>query len=441
MITHLIFAGLAVVLTVFNYYAGRKIVLYPPFIFSLIYLVVLGLYMLPLVQVDPLGIKTLAIVVAGVTAFSAGGASMRLGRYPRRIVNSPSGKPFYKKAIFFFCLALLPAFFFEIQRLGIGVGGESVMVRARAAIIDSVLNGEKPFSSPLITAIYVIAPMLSIFNAFIVLIESRDWRKDKWWIGGTILLALIFSILTTGRTWLLELGAGLAGILLLKYQRFSAKEAWKFVRWPLVAVLVLFAVLVPLNKDISGEEGGTTQAVVKYVFGYAVIPLAGFDYVVQHAADYRDEPNHTFRQILPMFAGVGGFHFRPSPPFDEFIFVPLPTNVYTIFKYYFVDFGTFGMLIAMFVLGAAHTWLFRKALAGSHFFVFLFALSLFPLMMVAFDDQYSWMVNHLQAIAFAVIYFGVLRRAYRGNRVPYVPSKDDGGRLLDASGPAAAPTS
>jgi oligosaccharide repeat unit polymerase len=440
MITHLIFAGLVVVLTVCNYYAGRKIVLYPPFIFSLIFLIVLGLYVLPLVQVDPLGIKTLVIVVAGIAAFSVGGVSMSLRRYRRPFVDGRRGKPFYKKAMFFFCLALLPAFFSEIQRLGTGMGAESVMVRARAAIVDSILNGEKPFSSPLITAIYVIAPMLSIFNAFIVLIESRDWRNDKWWIGGTILLALIFSILTTGRTWVLELGAGLAGIFLLKYRRFSAREAWKFVRWPLVVVLVLFAVLVPLNKDISGEEGGVTQAVVKSVFGYAVIPLAGFDYVVQHATDYRDEPNHTFRQILPMFAGVGGFHFRPSPPLDEFIFVPLPTNVFTIFKYYFVDFGTFGMLIAMFVLGAAHTWLFRKALAGSHFFVFLFALSLFPLMMVAFDDQYSWMVNHLQAIAFAVIYFVVLRKAYRGSRVPRLPSKDDSSRLLDSGGPAAAAT-
>src|ERR1700722_7003483 len=154
MITHLTFTSLVVALTVFNYYVGRKNVLYPPFIFSIIYLVVLGLYMLPLVEADPLGINTLAIVVAGVTAFSAGGASMSLGRHPRLLADRPSGKPFYKKAIFFFCLALLPAFFFEIQRLGTGVSAESVMVRARAAIIDSVLNGEKPFSSPLITAIY-----------------------------------------------------------------------------------------------------------------------------------------------------------------------------------------------------------------------------------------------------------------------------------------------
>jgi len=45
-------------LMVFNYYAGRRNVLYPAFLFSLIWLVVSSLYMVPLIEVDKLGAYT-----------------------------------------------------------------------------------------------------------------------------------------------------------------------------------------------------------------------------------------------------------------------------------------------------------------------------------------------------------------------------------------------
>ena len=289
------------------------------------------------------------------------------------------------------------------------------MMSARTAIIDAIVNGAKPFSSPLYTAIYVVGPMLSIFAAFIFLIESKESKTDRIWVWTSITVALVFSILTTGRTWILQLIVGLAGIYLLKTRRVSAKSAWGFVRWPLVAFLALFSVLAVVNKDTSTLESGASGAIEQYGFGYAVTPLAGLNYAIRHSAEYEHDPNHTFRQILPVLAPLWGSKYVAPLPLDDFVFVPLPTNVYTVFKFYFVDFGFAGMLVAMFVIGAGQTWLFRKAFAGAHFYVFLFAISLFPLIIATFNDEYSEIAGYGEALLFAGLYFGWLRRiSWRG---------------------------
>jgi oligosaccharide repeat unit polymerase len=406
MMAYFTFAACIFGLTAFNYYAGRKNVLYPPFIFSLIWLGVFVLYLLSPIELEKLEAYTLIVVISGAIAFSTGGMLVRpprgIGSLGTRTISNSTAK----KAIFFCCLGILPLFFLEIQRLSSVGGLDSFMISARTAIVDAVVGGEKPFSS----SIYTVAPLLAIFSAFIFLIEMRDWRREWIWVCSSILMAGAFSILTTGRTWLLELIVGLSGIYLLKDRRFSPKDAWKSIRWPLLVILALFSILVPLNKDISSVDGGTTEVLAEFVVGYAVIPLAGFDYVVHHPAEYKYDSNHTFKQILPALARISGFEYSPPPTVDDFVWVPLPTNVYTVFKYYYVDFGLFGMLVTMFFFGAGQTWLFGRALTGSHFYIFLFAISLYPLMMIAFDDAYSMILNNLVALVFAVLYFQILRK-------------------------------
>jgi oligosaccharide repeat unit polymerase len=404
MIVHLAFTGCLLGLTVFNYYAGRRNVLYPAFLFALIWLVVFCLYMVPLIEIDNLGVYTLAVVVSGAAAFSAGAAIVGRRRQSGPVAVSRCRNSISKKVIFFCCIGVLPAFFLELRKLSGEGGFDSLLSSARVAIVDAVTNGEAPYGP-----IYTIAVTLATFSAFIFLIEACEWRRERVWVCASILVALAFSLLTTGRTRFLMLVVGLLGISLLKSRQFSAREAWKFARWPLLGLLVLLSVLVPIDKDISGLKGGTTEVLATYIFGYAVTPLAGFDHVLHHTSEYEHDPNHTFRDVLPSLARFLGFRYTPPPSFDDPVFIPLSTNVYTVFKFYYVDFGLTGMLVAMFLIGAGQTWLFRKALTGDHFYIFLFAISLFPLVMIAFDDMYTSFLGYLKHLAFALLYFRVLR--------------------------------
>jgi oligosaccharide repeat unit polymerase len=404
MIVHFAFTVAVLALTVFNYKAGGRNVLYPAFLFSLIWFVVFCLYMLPLIEVDKLGADTLAVVVSGVAAFSAGGAIVGRRRYSRSVAVSMPGNSIAKRVIFFCCLALLPVFFLEIQRLSVAGGLDNLMISARAAIIEAVSSGGKAYSSPFYTA----APMLAIFTAFIFLIEAGDSRRERIWLWGSVLIALAISILTTGRTFVLQLAAGLVGIRLLKSGRGSVGQAWRYVLYPLIGFLALISILVPLDKDLSHFDGSRAEVVMNFVVEYAVEPLAGFDYVLHHPSEYKYDRNQTFRQILPALARISGITYTP-PVANDYVMVPLPTNVFTVFESYYVDFSFGGMLVAMFLIGVGQTWLFRKALAGIDFYIFLFAISLYPLMMAAFDDQYSQIRYYGTALVFGAVYFLVLR--------------------------------
>jgi oligosaccharide repeat unit polymerase len=258
--------------------------------------------------------------------------------------------------------------------------------------------------------------MFAIFTAFIFLIEGWVSRSERVWVWSSILVALVVTVLTTGRTFVLQLAAGLVGIRLLRGGKGSLGQAWRSVRYPLIGLLILISILVPLDKDLSKFDGGGQEVLMNFVVEYAVEPLSGFDYVLHHPNEYKYDSNHTFRQVMPMLGRVSGIAYAPPPAID-YIMVPLPTNVFTVFESYYADFGFGGMLLVMILIGLGQTWLFRKALTGADFYIFLFAVSLYPLMMIAFDDQYSLLSYYAFAVLFGAVYFRGLRGSSLGARV------------------------
>ncbi len=403
MLVYFMFTILLSILARLNYNVGRKNVLYPPFLLSMLWTFIFSFLILPIVKVDTVGGDTLAVVTAAVMSFSLGAALIRTNcraGFSTREMNVIS-----KRILLLLCLAVLPAFYLEVGRLSLTGGMDGFLFSARTALLEALTNGESVYSNP----IFNIVPVLAIFTAFIFLIESRSWTEDRFWILFSIAIAAIFSILTTGRTMLLELVLGLLGIYLLKTSQTSAVRAWKVVRWPVLMFLVMFSLLVPITKKISNLKGGATEAISDYAFGYCVIPLAGFNYVLHHTSEYKYEPNHTFRDVLPFISSVSRLRFIPGRDSDDFVETPLPTNTYTAFKFYYVDFGLTGLLLTMFLIGIIQTWLFKRSMEGDHLYVFLFALSLFPLIMTAFDDQYSLISKYAKDLIFALIYFRALR--------------------------------
>ena len=299
MFVYLVFSILILALTNLNYYIGRRNVLYPAFLISLVWLAVSCLLMVPLMELDRIGTDTLAIFFSALLAFSGGCALLR-GYAPPLVRKPAQPSAISRKMLFFVCLAILPAFYLQVGRLS-GAGGlDGFLASARIAMVEALTYGEAVYSNP----IYNIVPVLAVFVAFIFMIETKNGREDRLWLFASILVALAFCILTTGRTLILELMLGLGGIYILKSGRTSMSKAWRIVRWPLMAFVILFSLLAPLTKRVAQQAGGASEAIVNYAFGYAVIPLGGFNYVLHHQAEYKYEPNHTFRDLIPAVARV-----------------------------------------------------------------------------------------------------------------------------------------
>lgn len=389
--------ALMLLLSLANYKMGRSI-LYPPFAFCVLWLFVLGIYLSRPVELDPLRPETIFLLGAGAVAFTAGSTCAKL--LPKQLIALklklwppvPEKTSSLKKLLTFCVIAGMLATAVNTVRMGLG-GAEGILANARQATIDSRTGNVAPFS------VLDYLPTLSILCCTLFLIEKRD--KWFWW---TALGSLMIAVLTTGRTPILQLFCVLITIHLTKNQRTRFLPALRSLRWPVLLFLLLFAGLVFFDKKMSDVGGSVLGALSYFVLGYIVLPTAALNYVLNNASYYGTAPHHTFKIFLEAGSMLSLWSYTPPPLLDSFVWVPLPANVYTGYKFYFTDFGLWGCLIAVGIISFLQTLLYRRALAGSEFSLYLFAITVFPLLMFIFDDQYSEFGQLAIAIVFGCIY-------------------------------------
>jgi len=218
-------------------------------------------------------------------------------------------------------------------------------------------------------------------------------------------IAFIACILSTGRTDLLRLISGLSAIRLLQTKQQSLRGALRLLRWPITLFFSLYVGLIFTNKDTEGMIGGVAGIAASFILTYIVGPLAAFDNVVQHPSDFIMATSHTFKFPLEVAAALHVTDYDAPPKLDSFTMVPFPTNVYTVFKFYFLELGAIGTAAFLLLVGFIHSLLYLKSEQGGRFSTYLFAYSVFPVLMVIFDDWYYSLGGYLYAFALGLLYF------------------------------------
>ena len=382
-----------------NYWLSRS-TLYPPFLFAAMWFLVLGLYKLDLTPVDELHPETILIIGIGALLFSMGGL---LGLYlPRSLFTArliltrfPQRNNIVKPAVTLFLLCGIPVLlrnFFALAATGVG---NTVFQRARTG---GTLGGA-PDVNPLGT--YFI--LWSYYAATLYLLERRD--KSFWLMTA---IAFAAGLMSTGRLPIMMLICSLTCAQLMLTGRHNFWGALKFVRVPMLLFFIMYFGLIFVNKDTSVfETTSVEQLLLIFFVGYIVGPAAALDFFLQHPNNYPEAPNHTFKFFLGIAAH---FHLLPSqvPPVESHITVPFPTNVYTVYRSYISDFGLYGALAVMFVIGLLHTMIYRKARTGSRLGIYFFSVTLYETLMVIFSDEYASFGAYIDMVLFAAIYI-VLR--------------------------------
>lgn len=390
-------------LVVLNYRAHRS-VLYPPFIFSALWLLDLAVVRSSLIELNPVHGNTLAIVAAGAAAFSVGG--LLAGLAPQAPLRFHLFPPKAEKTTDLFCNTLMivllcgvPLMFYETSELSkLASGGSNVLAQARRSIVEADLSGDSSHS--------VVLSLISNFMfaaIYASLLFAADKKGRKIWI--VTVVALIACILSTGRTGLLILISGLSATRLLQKKQESLGSAVRLLRWPIASFAALFIGLFFTNKDTEEMTGGVASIATRYVLIYISGPLAAFDSVMQHPAEFAMATSHTFMFPLKLAAALHLTNYTSPPVVDSFVTIPFPINVYTVFKFYFLEFGIFGTVALLFFIGLFHSLLYLKARQGGLFSTYLFSCFLWLVLMVTFDDEYYIVGLYLRAISFGLFYF------------------------------------
>jgi oligosaccharide repeat unit polymerase len=401
------------ILVIANYRFMRS-VLYPPFLFCGMWLFSALFYRLHLIDVNPVHSITLYVIVAGAIMFSVGGLCAflvpgNLIATRLTIIGKPKIAGNWLKYLIVLFLAVCVCFAIHgmmVMAAEAGGTGGLFFEVAREKVIENINEGHES------TAWYSYAATWTIFAATLFQTEQRDRVS---WIAAAI--AFISCVMSGARVGFLFLFSSLICVYLVTTKRERFADAMRFARWPIIAFVLLFAGLLFVDKNISTTDKNVLTFAGATVVDYTVGPVAALDQVLLHPFDYAESPNHTFRFFLRIGSSLGLFSYTAAPALDKFIFVPFGTNVYTAYKFFITDFGMWSSLAIMGVIGFLHSLLFRKAHSGSVLGLYLFALTIYPVLMVIFDDIYSQFGLYIDALLFATAYLTIKSIPWRIFRI------------------------
>lgn len=397
-----ILTGTAVLVAV-SYLRFRD-VLYPGVLHASIWGFVLFLYCLSADSFLPLAPQTLFIFVGGMLVFAMGSYlaswSYRPSERPQAMV--PFRRTRLLNALFWFNLLLLPVSF--ALAYGLAATGPSGSFLINLRLIETSGNSDRFIWNYLV--------MLSVVSSALHLlaIDTEMKQSGRLKFALSIPVAVGYCILNTGRTWFFMLLIVLMGLAVLT-RKISVRKALLYSGTAALLLFVMIAVLLgkggSVDKPVSDNAATLWDAFQTYLLG----PLPSFDIFVRHHETVRLGDN-TLRFFWAALDKIG-FETPPVPLVHEFVNVPFPSNVYTVYRPYFDDFGLPGAVMVQFFLGLLHGRLYRKLARPDAFYCCLYAFSLYPLAMQFFQDQYLSLLSLWLQTVVVLLLITRLRRQQR----------------------------
>jgi oligosaccharide repeat unit polymerase len=402
-------------LTVLNYCVGKRSVLYPPFIFSFVWFADAAIFWYAPIQVSDVHSITWWVITIGASLFSLGGLLSRAlpkVAFSAKVceLSHPTVSRIGLQLLLLICLAEVPLMIMDVLQHGGGGSLGELLVRSRQFYVDMAEQGE---------SWGLVVGSLPIFSIAVAILCRIEDCGILFWTAA--MASAVCCILTGGRSYLLLLFLSLTVIHLLIKRKDSLVDAAKYVCIPVLIFASIFIALIFFDKDVSSYRGSIAAILTNFVLAYIIVPIPALDYVLMHSSEYANAPHHTFEFVLAVMSKFGAPANTPKMH-DAYLFVPLPTNVYTVYKFFFTDFGVALALAAVLLIGFVQTAIYLRARAGNKVAIFLTALLVYPAVLSIFDDLYSagGLVLLSKATLVATVYFAFLNRIYPGIRLPHL---------------------
>jgi len=200
----------------------------------------------------------------------------------------------------------------------------------------------------------------------------------------SVIVALAYSILTTGRTSAFALIFLLFGIQLVT-RRLKVKYATIGILACLAVFFVGVAIVQGKGINVDASFKDNLALLGENVRTYLLGALPALDSFM------RSDPAPALGAYTLRFFFVLGDKLGLALPVRSelpWVKVPAMTNVYTVYQPYFADFSFPGAATVQIFLGFFHGILYRRATSGDPMFICLFSLALYPLALQVFAEQY-----------------------------------------------------
>ena len=152
--------------------------------------------------------------------------------------------------------------------------------------------------------------------------------------------------------------------------------------WGVVIVVLFF--LMNMARDSSGLDEDERMTFLDFLAIYILSPSVAYERISEDMSGQWG--TNTFYTIY-LFLNRFGFNFEQAAKLQGFVWVPLPTNVYTIFQPFYQDFGQKGVAVFAMLYGTASGWVYRLFRNGSRYGRCIYIYFVYVLLLQFFQDN------------------------------------------------------
>ncbi len=265
-----------------------------------------------------------------------------------------------------------------------------------------------------------------VLNQVLLVVAFWEYPRVPMWKVLTIVLASImsaFAIMEKGMLFFL-----LSSLLYVLYAKRVIRMR-SMVLSVLSVVLVFF--LINMARDYREDADPNDAMTFLDFFGiYVMSPAVAFEQVQEDLTPQWG--SHTFQTIYLFLARWGG-DYEVNKKLQEFVWVPLPTNVYTIFQPFFEDFKYKGVAFFAFFYGVFTGWFYRLARNNNGFGKCAYAMVVYVLALQFYQENVMLsLVSLIQFLFFTYLMmqqdFGLTMRSAFVKKEKCAPPADAGER-------------
>ena len=297
---------------------------------------------------------------------------------------------FFFTVFFVISMVCTPLYLYNIYKIISMFGSEELFFNLRVLANE----GEKSMVQTILT--YVGA----INQALFVICIWRYPKGNKLILTAIILANLMCSIAIMEKGVLFFM---LFVTLFVLYEKRRIKIS-SIAFWSIVVLLVFYGINVLRTPENAAKE----PTFVDFFNVYILSPSVAFERAQEKLTEQFGSRSFAFIYALITRLGLGKFVVEPK--LQEFVYVPIPTNVYTIFQPFFQDFGYKGVAFFATVYGTFTGWLYRQCNNGGAISKCVYAYVIEILILQFYQE--NLILSMSMMIQYCFVFFFVLQTRF-----------------------------
>ena len=177
------------------------------------------------------------------------------------------------------------------------------------------------------------------------------------------------------------------------------------IRSILIFSVILFIVFYLLNLGRAGEGSDyqKEETILDFFIMYVLSPPVAFCQLPEEVTPQFG--TNTFEVIYLLLSRLGIGDFIVKDKLQEFVFVPVSTNVYTIFQPFFIDFGYRGIAVFAGIYGCIIGWIYRLYKNGNGVGACLYTYTIYVLLLQFYQENVFYSLVFVLQFTFFIVLF------------------------------------